>query len=208
MMNSKNKMVIEDLETSQLPNNCMEVFKSHRLLTLNNINIIARSSDGYINLNQLCDAGNKRFRKWKEHKKSKAFLEVLSSSALISADELIKYNSGSNSERANWGHPQVAINVAQWVSPEFDVKVSKFVFELMLFGKVELGKEKTTKQLDNKLQEMLSVDITEYERDDVLYIATFTPTDEYIDDNEDKIFGKFGVSSGIELIIIFITNFL
>ena len=59
-------------------------------------------------------------------KKSSAFLKVLSSSRGIPLDELIKYNSGSNEERANWGHPQVAINVAQWVSPEFDVKVSKY----------------------------------------------------------------------------------
>ena len=70
-------------------------------------------------------------------------------------DKLIKYNTGSNSERANWGHPQVAINVAQWISPEFDVQVSKWVFELMLTGKVELDHEKSNKELEEALQKKI-----------------------------------------------------
>ena len=73
----------------------------------------------------------------------------------ISPDTLIKYNTGSNTERANWGHPQVAINVAQWISPEFDVKVSKWIFELMLTGKVTLGQEKSQKELEHKFQEQI-----------------------------------------------------
>jgi hypothetical protein len=49
-----------------LSNNRLEVFKS---LSINNINIIARVSDGYINLNQLCKAGKKEFSEWKRNKK-------------------------------------------------------------------------------------------------------------------------------------------
>ena len=73
----------------------------------------------------------------------------------ISRDTLIKYNSGSNTERANWGHPQVAINVAQWISPEFDVKVSKWIFELMLTGSVTLGQEKSNKELEEKFNQKI-----------------------------------------------------
>jgi hypothetical protein len=153
MKTNENKMVKDILVGTLLPNNYIDIFKSDKLLTLNNINIIARSSDGYINLNQLCKAAGKEFYEWKKNKKSKAFIEVLSSSRGFPRVDLIKYESGGNGERHNWGHPQVAINVAQWVSPEFDVKVSKFVFELMLFGKVEIGKEKTNKELENKLQQ-------------------------------------------------------
>ena len=75
----------------------------------------------------------------------------------IPEPSLIKYEISSKTDQANWGHPQVAINVAQWVSPEFDVKVSKFVFELMLFGKVELGQEKSNKELENKFQEQIKL---------------------------------------------------
>ena len=44
-------------------------------------------------------------------------------------------------------HPQVAINIAQWISPDFDVKVSAWIYELVLTGKVELGKEKSNDEL-------------------------------------------------------------
>jgi 4-amino-4-deoxy-L-arabinose transferase-like glycosyltransferase len=93
----------------------------------------------------------------------------------------------------------IAIQIAQWINPYFALQVSGWTRELLLFGKVELGNEKTPLQLESKLQQILSVDITEYEKDDVLYVATFTATDEYINKyDDDKIFGKFGVSSGID----------
>ena len=106
-------------------------------------------------MNQLCKAGKKEFSEWKRNKKSKEFLVELFKDSGIPEPSLIKYEISSKTDQANWGHPQVAINVAQWVSPEFDVKVSKFVFELMLFGKVELGQEKSNKELENKFQEQI-----------------------------------------------------
>ena len=38
----------------------------------------------------------KEFKHWNENKKSKAFLQVLSSSVRIPTSELIKYETGSN----------------------------------------------------------------------------------------------------------------
>jgi len=48
--------------------------------------------------------------------KSKAFLQVLSEGARIRAPSLIKYETNSKTDQVNWGHPQVAINVAQWIA--------------------------------------------------------------------------------------------
>ena len=151
-------MTTQTLESTQLSNNTIQPFKFNldQTLDLKNINIIARKEDGYINLNQLCQAGNKEFSEWKRSKKSKAFLEVLSATLGIPRVELIKYNEGGNGERHNWGHPQVAINVAQWISPEFDVKVSKWIYELMITGSVTLGQEKTNQELEEKYQEQIS----------------------------------------------------
>ena len=168
------------------------------------IPIISRKEDGYINLTSLCKAGNKEFNEWKRNKKTQAFLEVLISSPRILGDEIIKYNSGSNNERSSWGHPQVAINLAQWISPEFDVQVSKWVYELALTGKVELGNEKTSKQLDNLYeQKRLSLDIQPYMFKDVLYFFEFIPNPEYLNDkstleNETIHYFEFGVSSNIQ----------
>jgi hypothetical protein len=107
-----------------------------------------REEDGFINITNLCKAGGKEFKSWNRLDKTKRFLDVLSSSVKIHTNELIKYEPGSNSERSTWAHPQVAINIAQWISPEFDVLVSKWVYEIMLTGKVDVRDNKTTEELD------------------------------------------------------------
>ena len=95
-----------------------------------------REEDGFINVTNLCKAGKKLFKNWFRLDKTKAFLQVLSLYVHIIIDELIKYNTGSNHERATWVHPQVAINIAQWISPTFNVKVSGWVYEVMMTRKI------------------------------------------------------------------------
>ena len=84
-----------------------------------------REEDGYINITNLCKAGGKKFNHWNSNDKTKRFLQVLSTDAGIPVSELIKLGSGSKYENdtknLTWAHPQVAINIAQWISPEFDV---------------------------------------------------------------------------------------
>ena len=60
---------------------------------------------------------------------------------------------GKNNTSETWAHPQVAINIAQWISPEFDVLVSKWVYEIMLTGKVDIKDNKTTQELDQMNKE-------------------------------------------------------
>jgi len=136
-------------------NNTIDIFKnlSGKNLVLNNTEVVYRKEDGFINVSNLCKAGGKEFKAWNKNDKTKRFLEVLSSSVRILTDNLIKYESGSNNERATWAHPQVAINIAQWISPKFDVQVSKWIYELCVTGSVSLDTEKTTQEIDNILKE-------------------------------------------------------
>jgi len=120
-------------------------------LILSGITIISRKDDGYIDLNALCKAGNKELSEWKRNKKTDTFLQVLSSTLGIPRVDLLKQTSGSNGNRHVWGYPQVAINVAQWISTEFNVKISKWIYELLLLGKVELDKEHSSEELTNEL---------------------------------------------------------
>ena len=120
-------------------------------MILSGITIISRKDDGYIDLNALCKAGNKELSEWKRNKKTDTFLQVLSTTMGIPRVDLLKHNSGSNGNRHVWGYPQVAINVAQWISPEFNVKISKWIYELLLLGKVELDKEHSSEELTNEL---------------------------------------------------------
>ena len=109
-----------------------------------------RDEDGFINVTNLCKAGNKKFNDWFRLDKTKAFLQVLSATAGITAVNLLKYNTGGNGERHTWAHPQVAINIAQWISPRFDVKVSAWVYEVMMTGKVDISNTKSYRQLQSE----------------------------------------------------------
>jgi|GEM_PF-7084574 len=60
---------------------------------------------------------------------------MLSGSARIRADQLIiKVMTGPNEHRGTYGHPKIAINFAQWCSPEFAVIVTDWVFEWITTG--------------------------------------------------------------------------
>jgi hypothetical protein len=143
-----------------------------------------RDEDGFINVTNLCKAGDKQFKAWSRLDKTKAFLEVLSSTVFINTVELLKYNTGGNGERHTWAHPQVAINIAQWISPRFDVKVSAWVYEVMMTGKVDISNTKSYRQLqsENKDKELKIQYLTkkyvkrqhriDYKERNVVYILT------------------------------------
>jgi hypothetical protein len=147
-----------------------------------------RDEDGYINVTNLCKAGGKQFKHWKEIKKTKAFIRVLSSVVGIPTTELIKLGTGSknikNSTQGTWVHPQVAINIAQWISPQFDVKISGWVYEIMMTGKVDITNTTSFKKLhkDNKDKQLKIQYLTkkyvkaqprvQYEERNVIYILT------------------------------------
>lgn len=78
---------------------------------------------GYVNLTAMCDGQGKRLRNWTRLNRSKAYIAALSESAQIRADLLIVTNEsdGGNDERGTWGHPEIAISVAAWISPKFEV---------------------------------------------------------------------------------------
>ena len=115
-----------------------------------------REEDGYINVTNLCKAGNKKFYGWHRLDKTKAFLRLLSTEAQICASALIKTNKGGNNknQQFTWVHPQIAINIAQWISPAFDLKVSGWVYEIMMTGKVDITNTTSFKKLqeENKQQ--------------------------------------------------------
>ena len=55
--------------------------------------------------------------------------------------EVYKGNSGKYSQ-GTWIHTDLGIQLAQWCSPNFSLQVSKWVRELIITKKVELGNEK------------------------------------------------------------------
>ena len=135
-----------------------EVSKNIQTLKLkDNYQLNYREDDGFINITNLCKAGGKLFADWSRLKKTDSFKQILSSTMGIPIVDILKHELGGNGERHTWAHPQIAINIAQWISPEFDVLVSKWVYEIMLTGKVDIRNNKTTQELDimNKENKLL-----------------------------------------------------
>jgi hypothetical protein len=94
-----------------------------------------RELDGYVNLTAMCKACGKLFADYHRLNNTQAFLQALSSDMGIHISELIQIVKGGFSElQGTWGHPKVAIHLAQWLSPTFSVQVTNWVFEWLTTG--------------------------------------------------------------------------
>ena len=65
--------------------------------------------------------------------------------------ELVKVEIGGN-HSGTWVHRKVGYHLAQWISPEFAVKVSAILDELFITGSVVLGTEKSTNEVEMMYQ--------------------------------------------------------
>jgi len=121
--------------------------------------IIPMREDGYINATMLCKAGGKEFKHWFENKTTKLLIYTSESEVGIPTSQLIDIKKGNSSkfEQGSWIHPDLGIHLAQWISPSFALQVSRWTRELLLFGKVEIGNEKSDKDLEYKLQERIKL---------------------------------------------------
>ena len=100
-----------------------------------------RETDGYINATQLCKAAEKLFANYRRNDSTEEFLQELSSVMRIRITELVQVTQGGlPNAQGTWVHPDVAINLAQWLSPRFAVQVSKWVRELLTKGQVSITK--------------------------------------------------------------------
>lgn len=95
----------------------------------------ARATDDYVDATKLCKAAGKKWGDYARLDGTREFIQALAQSTGIPVDSLIEQASGRGG--GTWIHPRVAINFAQWVSPEFAVAVTGWVLELLTTGKVE-----------------------------------------------------------------------
>lgn len=79
---------------------------------------------GYCNATEMCKANNKK--RWNDYKRLKStqeYWKALERSTGILVDLLVIENesSGPNDERGTWVHPDIAMDLAQWISVEFRI---------------------------------------------------------------------------------------
>lgn len=90
-----------------------------------------RSSDGYINATELCNAAGKRWHNYVRNETTGHFLRALAAKTRISVLELNQEVRDSKGIASTWVHPKVAIHLAQWLSADFAVQVSEWVYDWM-----------------------------------------------------------------------------
>lgn len=101
---------------------------------VNNSVIEQRATDGYINASALCNAANKRWHNYVRNEPTGHFLRALESRTKIRLQDLIQEVVDTTGLTSTWVHPKVAIHLAQWLSAEFAVQVSEWVYDWMSAG--------------------------------------------------------------------------
>ena len=93
--------------------------------------IAQRPMDGYIHATALCKKAGKLFADYNRLSSTQAFLKALSTDMEIPTSVLIQSFKGGvePKQQGTWVHPKVAINLAQWLSPQFAVQASTWVFD-------------------------------------------------------------------------------
>jgi hypothetical protein len=94
--------------------------------------IYQRPKDGYINATAMCQAAGRPWSRYWELPSAKAFAQELSFDLGIPISTLIQSMKGGDIRlQGTWVHPQVAINLAQWLSARFAVQVSQWIYDWM-----------------------------------------------------------------------------
>ena len=99
-----------------------------------------------VNATQLCRAGGKLYANYNSTAEMTEFVQTLSLNIGIPIFDLVRTKPGHNG--GTMVHRRVAMYLAQRISPLFNVQVTGYLDELLLTGRVELGKEKTPEELD------------------------------------------------------------
>lgn len=90
-----------------------------------------RAEDGYINATELCNAAGKRWHNYVRNESTGNFLRALATKTRISVLLLNQQVTAADGTHSTWVHPKVAIHLAQWLSADFAVQVSEWIYDWM-----------------------------------------------------------------------------
>jgi len=99
---------------------------STKIVTVDGFDFQYRNDD-YVNLTKMCKQSGKQLKRFLALKDTKDKLKLLRNEVVLNDHEdIIEKRVGGNSkEQGTYGHPVVAIYLAQWLSPEFALAVAK-----------------------------------------------------------------------------------
>jgi len=120
---SSNTQIIAGLETINSPIFDISIFEV---------------KNGKINLTKICQSFSKNVNEWKRLPSTQAFLKAYSD---MGKTHITIYKGNSGKEQGTFGTREIALKLAQWISPEFEVFCIQKLDELFQTGKTELKKQ-------------------------------------------------------------------
>ncbi|MGL5925531.1 KilA-N domain-containing protein [Chroococcidiopsis sp.] len=97
---------------------------------------------GFVNATAMCKANGREWFTFARSDRFTNFLKVFTTSPQYCGEvPLILITDGLNENRGTWVHRRIAINLAQWISPEFDFWVSGKIEELLATGQTTITDE-------------------------------------------------------------------
>jgi hypothetical protein len=111
---------------------------------------------GYVNLTEMCKAGNKKLAGFTRSKRYEAYIACVASDTQICISQLtveIRGNTASHKidEQGTWGHHLIALSLASWISPEFELRANKVLWGVINGDTMALTEE--SEEAHQKLQE-------------------------------------------------------
>jgi hypothetical protein len=89
--------------------------------------ISRRTTDGYVNATAMCKANGKQWSKYRESDRCQTYVDALAETSEIRMFDLIESRQGQGG--GTWVHPQVAVDLARWISAPFAVWMDGWFLE-------------------------------------------------------------------------------
>lgn len=131
------------------------IYQCNLILEDGTLYIIPMREDGYIHATKMAKIVKKQVSDWKRLSETKKIVLKLKSYNQENIKLIDVYKSGNCRLQGTWIHPDLGVNFAQWCSPEFSLQVSKWIRELLITGKVEIGQEKSESDIKQEYEERM-----------------------------------------------------
>lgn len=89
--------------------------------------IARRTTDGFVNATAMCKANGKNWSAYRETDRFQQYLDALADSSEIRGMDLVESRGGNGG--GTWVHPQIAVDLARWISAPFAVWMDGWFLE-------------------------------------------------------------------------------
>jgi hypothetical protein len=159
----------------------------------NGLQIGQRWEDGYINATQMCQAHDEEWYQYWRLPSTQEYVNALAKDLGVPVivnnpnrnfcgSALVVTFRGGNSQQGTWVHPEVAIDLAAWISVEFRILVNRWVFEWMVTGRNPVSSQPvaTATDLQLGLEELEKLIISIRSQARTIHIGSHQPADEIL----------------------------